>query len=138
MTTSMTGKRHTRKISCDNSERALQAVADLSIWLGMTEEHIADIAGFSRRNYPNWRAGKGSHAKTVRGLFEIHALISSLVRTLGTSETLSWLMAAVPGDRPRQEMLAAENDRIQLFREASPFFFAKIERESLVADFEDD
>jgi hypothetical protein len=126
-----------RAIPRSNAARALRAAADLSTWLGMTEEHIADIAGFSRRNYPNWRAGQGSYTKTVRGLFEIHALISSLVQALGTSEAVTWLRLPDSKGSPRQNLLATEDGRAQLLSEASRLLFAEVEREQLVADFED-
>ena len=104
----------------------------------MTEEGIADLAGFSRRNYPNWRAGQGSYGKTVRGLFEIHALVSGLVRVLGTAEALSWLTLPGSDGSPRRESLSTEEGRAQLLREASAFLFAQVEHESQVADFEED
>lgn len=127
-----------KAIPRSNAARALQAAADLSAWLGMTEEHIADIAGFSRRNYPNWRAGQGSYTKTVRGLFEIHALVNSLVQALGTSDAMTWLRLPGPTGDPRQQLLATAEGRAQLLGEASKLLFAPVEREKVVADFEDD
>lgn len=126
-----------RAIPRSNAERALRAAADLSAWLGMTEEHIADVAGFSRRNYPNWRAGQGSYTKTVRGLFEIHALVNGLVQALGTGHAMTWLRLPDAKGNPRQQLLATEKGRTQLLGEASELLFAEVEREQLVADFED-
>jgi hypothetical protein len=126
-----------RAIPRGNAARALHAAADLSAWLGLTEEHIADIAGFSRRNYPNWRAGQGSYAKTVRGLFEIHALVNSLVQALGASDAMTWLSLRDTKGDPRQQLLATAEGRVQLLAEASKLLFAQAEHEQVVADFED-
>ena len=127
-----------RPLPRGNAERALRAAEELGSWLGMTEEHIADISGFSRRNYSNWRAGQGSYVKTVRGLFEIHALVSGLVQELGTSKAVAWLGLPAPSGQPRRLLLATEEGRAQLSREMSKLLFAEVGREQLVADFEDD
>jgi hypothetical protein len=125
-------------VSRRNAARALAAVADVSAWLGMTEEQIADIAGFSRRNYPNWRAGLGSYPKTVRGLFEIHALIGGLVRALGTDGATSWIALSSATGNPRRQLLATSAGRAQLLAEAQPLLFARVERERPAAEFDDE
>jgi len=127
-----------RVVPRGNAARALAAVADLSAWLDMTEEQIADIAGFSRRNYSNWRAGLGSYSKTVRGLFEIHALVGGLVRALGTDGAMSWLALPSATDNPRQQPLATSAGRAQLVAEAQPLLFARVERERPAAEFDDE
>lgn len=118
--------------------RALAASADLTGWLGMTEEQIADLAGFSRRNYSNWRAGQGSYLKTVRDLFEIHALVGGLVRELGTDGAMAWMALPSATGRPRRQLLATSLDRAQLLSEAQPLLFVKPERESPTVDFDDE
>lgn len=118
--------------------RALTAVADLTAWLGVTEEQVADTAGFSRRNLSNWRAGSGTYPKTVRGLFEIHALLAALVRAIGTDRAASWLsLQSAMGSR-RRELLASESGRAQLLSEAQHLLFAKARRETPRAEFEDE
>jgi transcriptional regulator with XRE-family HTH domain len=120
-----------------NAARALAATADLSAWLGMTEEQIADIAGFSRRNYSNWRSGLGSYPKTVRALFEIHALVGGLVRSLGRDGAVSWVALPSALGGLRRQLLATSTGRAQLLAEAQPLLFAMVERERPAADFEE-
>jgi hypothetical protein len=120
----------------ENAPRALAATADLTTWLGMTEEQVADIAGFSRRNYSNWRSGQGSYPKTVRGLFEIHALVGGLVRALGVDEAMSWLALPGAGGDSRQQLLTTSTGRARLMTEAHPLLFARIDRERPTAEFE--
>jgi hypothetical protein len=127
-----------RAVEHANAARALSAVADLRAWLGMTEEQIADIAGFSRRNYPNWRAGQGSYQKTVRGLFEIHALVGGLVRALGSDGAVSWIALESPTGSPRRQMLATGAGRAQLLTEAQSLLFARVERELPAAEFDEE
>jgi transcriptional regulator with XRE-family HTH domain len=121
-----------------SAARALTAVADLRAWLGMTEEQIADLAGFSRRNYSNWRAGQGSYPKTVRGLFEIHALISGLVRALGRDGAVSWIALPSRTGNPRHQLLATSAGRAQLLAEAQPLLFARVEPERPAAEFDEE
>jgi len=118
--------------------RALAAVADLSVWLGMTEDQVADIARFSRRNLSNWRAGLGSYPKTVRGLFEIHALLSGLVRAIGVDGAESWMALQSATGSPRRQLLATDAGRAQLLSEAQPLLFAKVGRDAPAAEFEDE
>jgi hypothetical protein len=127
-----------RVVPRGNAARALAAVADLHAWLGMTEEQIADTAGFSRRNYSNWRAGQGSYPKTVRGLFEIHALVNGLVRALGTGGAVSWIALPSRIGNPRRQLLATSAGRAQLLAEAQPLLFAGVEREQPAAEFDED
>jgi transcriptional regulator with XRE-family HTH domain len=128
----------TKAVPRGNAARALAAVADLHTWLGMTEEQMADIAGFSRRNYSNWRAGQGSYPKTVRGLFEIHALVSGIVRALGTDGAISWLALPSPSGNPRRQLLATSVGRSQLLAEAQPLLFARVEQERPAAEFDEE
>ena len=116
--------------------RALRAAADLSHWLGMTEEQIADLAGFSRRNYSNWRGGQGSYLKTVRELFEIHALVGRLVRELGDDGATAWMALPSPTGRSRRQLLTTSAGRARLLSEAQPLLFVKAERDVPIADFE--
>ena len=127
-----------RRTAGGSAVRALTAAADLTEWLGMTEEQIADLAGFSRRNYSNWRAGQGSYLKTVRELFEIHALVGSLVRELGTDGTTAWIALPSATGRPRNQLLATSSGRSQVLSEAQPLLFAKPEREIASAEFDDE
>jgi len=118
--------------------RALAATADLSQWLGMTEEQIADLAGFSRRNYSNWRAGQGSYLKTVRQLFEIHALVGGLTTELGADGATAWLALPSRAGKRSRELLATSDGRAQLLSEAQALLFARPERELPSAEFEDE
>jgi hypothetical protein len=71
--------------------RALVAISDLSAWLNLSEEKISELAGFTRRSVTNWKSGGGVYPKTVRSLFEIHAVVSSAVRSMGVEGALLWL-----------------------------------------------
>jgi hypothetical protein len=119
-----------------NSGRALAAARDLTSWLNITEEQLAEIAGFSRRNYVNWRDGRGSYSKTIRGLFELHALASGLRKMLGQDGFSAWL-SMNSGGIPRRELLSSSSGRSQLLAEAEPLMFAKRDRQPLIAEFED-
>jgi len=127
-----------RAVPRGNAARALAAAADLHAWLGITEEQIADIAGFSRRNYSNWRAGQGSYPKTVRGLFEIHALVSGLFRALGTDGAISWIALPSRTGHSRMQLLATSAGRGQLLVEAQPLLFARVERERPAPEFDEE
>lgn len=130
--------REAKAVPHGTAVRALAAVSDLSAWLGMTEDQVTDIAGFSRRNLSNWRAGLGSYPKTVRGLFEIHALLSGLVSAIGADGAASWVLLQSATGSPRRQLLATSAGRAQLLSEAQPLLFAKVRREVTAADFEDE
>jgi hypothetical protein len=128
----------TKAVPHGAAARALAAVADLSAWLGMTEDQVADIAQFSRRNLSNWRAGLGSYQKTVRGLFEIHALMDGLVRGIGADGAATWIALQSTTGSPRRQLLATGAGRAQLLSEAQSLLFAKVGREAPTAEFEDE
>jgi hypothetical protein len=121
-----------------NAERALSAVEDLVQWLGRTEEQIADLAGFARRNIPNWRSGSGVYPKTVRSLFEIHAVVGGLVRNLGIEGANHWLAQMSESGIMYRQLLASSDGRRALQRLAQPLVFSRTRFSGLVEDVEDD
>jgi transcriptional regulator with XRE-family HTH domain len=120
------------------SLRALGAVQDLTGWLGLTEEQVADAAGYSRRSISNWRKGETEpYPKTVRGLFEMHSLVAGLVRAIGIRGARGWLAIASESGGRRMQMLGSQDGRSQLLAEAQPLLFARAEREQPVPDFDE-
>ena len=104
---------------------ALNAVADLSNWLQVKEHHVADMAHFSRRSITNWRVGKNPYPATVRELFEVHALVASVVRELGgPDKARAWLSGSVDGVR-RAEGLRSAQGRRRLIREVQSMLFER-------------
>lgn len=116
---------------------ALTAVDDLVNWLQEPEQDVAKLAGFSRRNISNWRNGRGVYPKTVRALFEIHALVGGLVRSLGSSGATSWLSQRGRGDLKRRALLSSEAGRVELQRSASALIFERVQVETAAAEFEE-
>lgn len=127
--------------SQEATRRALAAVRDLCDWLGVSEDQVARMAGFSRRSLPNWRAGGGVYPKTVRRLFELHALVHGLVDRLGRTDASTWLTqrsAARGASMTRQELLASGPDGVRsVLDEAQPLLFAAVNRRLGAAEFEE-
>lgn len=121
----------------DATQRALKAIADLGVWLGKSEQEVAQLAGFARRSIPNWRAGQGAYPKTVRGLFELHALVRGLVRQMGLPNTVEWLHDQDSTGTTRWDLLGTGEGRQDLLREARTVLFAQPEREQVAAEFEE-
>lgn len=119
------------------SERVLDTVRDLTGWLGFTEEQVADAAGYSRRSISNWRKGIDPYPKTVRGLFELHALVDGLVRAIGLNGTQGWLAAVSSSGEQRMRLIDSQEGRAQLLREAQPLLFVRVESEQPAPNFEE-
>ncbi len=123
------------------ARRALAAVRNLCDWLEVPEDQVAQMAGFSRRSLPNWRAGGGVYPKTVRRLFELHALVHGLVDRLGRTGANAWLAqrsAASGASMTRRELLATGPDGVRaVLDEAQPLLFAAVNRRVGAAEFEE-
>lgn len=119
------------------ARRAIRAVEDLTSWLSMTEEQVADLAGHTRRSTSNWRLGHGVYQKTVRGLFEIHALVSSLVDRLGPAKAMAWLFQFDEAGLRRIDRLSSAAGRQVVLDNAHDILFASPPRDpaSDVPDF---
>ncbi|MEU6044296.1 hypothetical protein [Streptomyces griseus] len=105
--------------------RALASIGELSAWLNLSEERISDLAGFNRRSVTNWKSGGGVYPKTVRSLFEIHAIVSSAVRSMGPEETLLWLhQHGTEFSKARIETLGSPEGRRVLASELHEMIFA--------------
>ena len=110
----------------ETAQRAVKAVERLSSLLGISEEAVADLAGFSRRSTSNWRRGQGVYPKTVRALFESAALVESLSERLGKPGLLAWLSGGSPDDVPRRDLLASSEGRGRLLSEAHRLLFESV------------
>ncbi|MBC6450685.1 hypothetical protein [Actinokineospora xionganensis] len=108
-----------------NTTRAVLAVTELASWLDCTEEEVAELAGFSRRNLSNWRGGASAYPKTVRGLFEIHGLVGALVHHLGKVGALVWLAQADEENCARRELLRTSAGRSKVQNSAQSLLFQK-------------
>lgn len=112
-------------LSTQRTTQALSAVADLMTWLHRSRDEIGDIAGFSLRASQYWAHGMKPRPATVRRLFEIHALTSSLVRELGDSGAREWLQQPAAEGQTRVDLLATREGFAEVLREASPLIFAE-------------
>lgn len=120
--------------------RALDAVRELQEWLGYTERDVARAAGFARRSLAYWRSGKGVYPKTVRRLFELHAVVRGLVERLGVSHAAVWLSQPSAADprRTRQEVLVSGQEGIhEVLSQARPILFSIVPTEQLGPEFEE-
>jgi transcriptional regulator with XRE-family HTH domain len=101
----------------------LESVADLGEWLGITEQQVAEMAGFTRRNISKWRAGAGAYPKTTRQLNEIHAFVAALRDGLGEDGARAWVAGATSDGARRRDSLETEAGRSALYREARSLLF---------------
>jgi hypothetical protein len=107
------------------AREALEAVSDLGSWLQLSSDHVADIAQFSLRSLRYWSAGKSPRPSTVRRLFEIHALVRSVVRTLGRSQAYEWFATVNRNGSSRLDLLAQLGGPALLMGELGPILFAR-------------
>jgi hypothetical protein len=102
------------------------AVAELMRWLRRSREEVASICGFSLRTSRYWDVGKTPRPSTVRHLFDVHALVSSLVRALGMQGARAWLDQRGTRGARRIEELRTDAGLTTVLREASRFIFAEV------------
>ncbi len=77
--------------------RELVAVEELRQWLGLTYEQVAAATSIGLRTVHHWKgAGAAPRPRTVRTLWRLHALVSSIRRTLGVGEATQWLHTGMP------------------------------------------
>lgn len=114
----------------------LGCVDRCAAWLNCTEEEVAAYAGFSRRSIANWRRGVDPYPSTVRGLLELHALLSLLSRTQG-EQRLRYLAESAPGaERSRREDLQSPEGRRRLLAELSDHGYVHLDREVIPTESE--
>ena len=108
-----------------HEREALEAVSDLGSWLQLSSDHVADIAQFSLRSLRYWSAGKSPRPNTVRHLFEIHALVRAVVRTLGRSQAYEWFATVNRNGSSRLDLLEQLGGPALLMGELEPILFAR-------------
>jgi transcriptional regulator with XRE-family HTH domain len=111
--------------------RAVRAVRELCNLLELTEAELADLVGFSVRSIANWRQGRQPYPATVRNLYQVHAIVESLVNTLGVGTARLWLSTQVDGTS-RLELLQDEDGLSKVLEEAAHLLYERPERERRV------
>jgi hypothetical protein len=105
------------------AEAALAAVSDIQCWLAIGQDQVATLAGYAPRSVKNWREGMDPYPATVRRLFDLHALLGSLDRAMGTEGARLWLADADPVGVSRRERLSDDVGLRSVIVEASTTLF---------------
>ncbi|MDA8303260.1 MAG: hypothetical protein M0005_17375 [Actinomycetota bacterium] len=105
------------------AQAALAAVSDIQRWLAVGQDQVAALAGYAPRSVKNWREGMDPYPATVRRLFDLHALLGSLDRAMGTERTRLWLAGTGPAGVSRREHLADDAGLRSVIAEASTTLF---------------
>jgi hypothetical protein len=102
---------------------ALSAVSDIQEWLLIGRDDVARLAGYAVGSPKNWLQGRDPYPATVRRLFDIHALLGSLVRTLGLERARLWLAdEGTNGEVRRDELSSADGLRFVVSEAADLIF----------------
>jgi hypothetical protein len=110
-------------------QRAISAVTDLQKWLDLSQAAVAKLTGFSPRSLKNWREETDPYPSSVRKLFEVHSLLTSLQEELGTDRMRAWLAGPSSKGSPRIVVLHEEDGVVSLVREAHEVLFPGSVRE---------
>lgn len=105
------------------AQAALAAVADVQRWLAVGQDQVAALASYAPRSIKNWREGMDPYPATVRRLFDLHALVGSLVRAMGTERARLWLADTDDAGVSRRERLADEEGLRSVINEAATTLF---------------
>lgn len=105
------------------ASEAVHAVRDLVDWLEVSRDEVAEICGFSLRASHYWTGGVTPRPTTTRRLYEVHSLIRSLVKAIGSAETRNWLRGADRSGTQRLELLGEADGPARLTRAAAEFLF---------------
>ena len=107
------------------AQAALAAVSDIQRWLAVGQDKVASLAGYAPRSVKNWREGMDPYPATVRRLFDLHALLGSLDRAMGTEGARLWLALGDtgPGRESRRQRLADEAGLRSVVSEAAATLF---------------
>ncbi len=105
------------------AQAALAAVSDIQHWLAVGQDHVAALAGYAPRSVKNWREGMDPYPATVRRLFDLHALLGSLDRVMGTERARLWLADTGAAGVSRRERLADEGGLRSVIAEAATTLF---------------
>jgi hypothetical protein len=102
---------------------ALAAVSDIQRWLAVGQDQVAALAGYAPRSAKNWRDGMEPYPATVRRLFDLHALLGSLDRALGTESARLWLADTGSVGVSRRQRLEDDAGLRSVIAEASRTLF---------------
>lgn len=105
------------------AQTALAAVADLQRWLAIGQDQVATLAGYAPRSVKNWREHMDPYPATVRRLFDVHALIGSLTRSMGTEGARLWLADAGKDAVSRRDRLVDDAGLRAVISEAAATLF---------------
>jgi DNA-binding XRE family transcriptional regulator len=87
--------------------KAFRAFTELRRWLRLTATEAADLIGVKRTTPNAWqREGREPRPASARRLYQLHSIVSSLVRKLGENEAIRWLETGDPS--PREQLLRGE------------------------------
>lgn len=110
------------------SSRAMEAasaVRDLTGWLNLSREDVAQLCSFSVRASYYWSDGATvPRPASVRRLFEVHRLVKSLIEGVGRRRALEWLASATPDGTSQLATLARDGGPAKVLRDASELLFA--------------
>ena len=98
------------------SRAALDAVKDIQEWLLIGQDEVAILANYAPRSVKNWRDGMEPYPATVRHLFDLHALVGSLINAKGADEGRVWLIN-------RRDRITSEGGLREVISEASSMLF---------------
>ena len=98
------------------SRTALNAVKDIQEWLLIGQDEVAIMANYAPRSVKNWRDGMEPYPATVRHLFDLHALVGSLINAKGADEGRVWLIN-------RRDRISSEAGLREVISEASSMLF---------------
>jgi hypothetical protein len=116
-------------IEPSRKQRAISAVADLQKWLDLSQAAVAKLTGFSPRSLKNWREETDPHPSSVRKLFEVHSLLTSLQQELGTDRMRAWLTGPSSKGGSRIGLLQEDHGVVSLVREAHEVLFPATTKE---------
>lgn len=105
------------------AQAALAAVSDIQRWLAIGQDQVAGLAGYAPRSVKNWREGMDPYPTTVRRLFDLHALLGSLDRSMGTEGARLWLAGADLAGASRRERLGDDAGLRSVIAEAATTLF---------------
>lgn len=109
----------------DNRARdAVTALNDVMRWLHLGQEEASELCHVSVRATHYWSSGRTvPRPSSVRRLYEVHALVASLVRAMGRRRMLDWMEELGGDGTPRSEALRDPGGPSRLLREASSMVF---------------
>jgi hypothetical protein len=112
-----------------NASSAIGAIRELGKWLNVSQDEVSEVCRFSVRAAQYWSQGTTPRPITVRRLFEVHALVRALHKSMGRRATLEWLQTPDVNGISRLEVLAQRDGPAEVARAAGSFLFVEPLRE---------